>query len=70
MDQGVCTWGNTADGSTVMLTGTYQGDGEISRRLVDALPQLIVLRDGEWDCPVIPLLAAEIGKDDIGQEAV
>jgi len=29
-----------------------------------------VLRDGEWDCPVIPLLAAEIGKDDFGQEAV
>jgi len=70
MDQGVRTWGNTADGSTVMLTGTYQGDGEISRRLVDALPQLIVLRAGEWDCPVIPLLADEIGKDDIGQEAV
>jgi AraC-like DNA-binding protein len=70
MDQGVRTWGNTADGSTVMLTGTYQGDGEISRRLVDALPQLIVLRDGEWDCPVIPLLADEIGKDDVGQEAV
>jgi len=34
------------------------------------LPQLVVLRDGEWDCPVIPLLAAEIGKDDFGQEAV
>lgn len=70
MDQGVRTWGNTADGSTVMLTGTYRGGGEISRRLVDALPQLIVLRDGEWDCPVIPLLAGEVGKDDVGQEAV
>ena len=53
-----------------MLTGTYQADGEISRRLLDALPQLIVLRAGEWLCPVIPLLADEIGKDDVGQEAV
>lgn len=70
MSQGVRTWGNTAQGATVMLTGTYQGDGEISRRLVDALPRLIVLRAGEWDYPVIPLLADEIAKDDPGQEAV
>lgn len=70
MSQGVRTWGSDPDGATVLLTGTYQGDGEISRRLTDALPRLIVLPDGEWDCPVIPLLADEIGKDDFGQEAV
>jgi len=70
MSQGVRTWGNNPNGGTVLLTGTYEGAGEISRRLVDALPPLVVLRDGEWDCPVIPLLAAEIGKDDFGQEAV
>jgi AraC-like DNA-binding protein len=70
MDQGVRTWGNAAHGATVLLTGTYQGDGEISRRVTDALPQLVVLRDGDWDCPVLPLLVAEIGKDDLGQAAV
>jgi len=70
MDQGVRTWGNAAQGATVMLTGTYQGDGEISRRVTDALPRLVVLRDGDWDCPVLPLLASEIGKDDLGQAAV
>jgi AraC-like DNA-binding protein len=70
MSQGVRTWGNAAGGGTVLLTGTYDGDGEISRRLVDALPRLVVLRSGEWDCPYVPLLAEEIGKDDIGQEAV
>jgi AraC-like DNA-binding protein len=70
MSQGVRTWGNAAGGSTVVLTGTYDGDGEISRRLVDALPRLVVLRPEEWDCPFVPLLAEEIGKDDIGQEAV
>jgi AraC-like DNA-binding protein len=69
-DQGVRTWGNTADGATVMLTGTYNFDGEVSGRLLRALPTLIVLRAQEWDCPVIPLLAAEIVKDDPGQEAV
>lgn len=70
MSQGVRTWGNTEQGAAVLLTGTYSGDGEISRRLVDALPRLIMLRDNEWDCPVVPLLADEIGKDDPGQEAV
>jgi AraC-like DNA-binding protein len=69
-DQGVRTWGNSADGATVMLTGTYNLDGEVSGRLLRALPGLIVLRAGEWDCPVIPLLAAEIVKDEPGQEAV
>jgi AraC-like DNA-binding protein len=67
---GVRTWGNSLDGSTVMLVGTYQFDGEVSQRLLRALPGLLVLRDDEWDCPVIPLLADEIVKDDPGQEAV
>jgi AraC-like DNA-binding protein len=70
MALGVRTWGNAADGETVMLVGTYELDGEVSRRLLRALPALLVLRDGEWDCPVIPLLAAEIVKEDPGQEAV
>ena len=70
MSVGVRTWGNTADGETILLTGTYQNVGEVSRRLTGALPPLVLLRAGEWDCPVIPLLAAEIVKDDPGQEAV
>ena len=35
---GVRTWGNAADGATEMLTGTYHLDGEVSRRLLRALP--------------------------------
>lgn len=70
MSQGVRTWGNAAGGDTTLLTGTYDGDGEISRRLVGALPRLIVLRSDEWDCPVLALLAEEIGKGDLGQAAV
>ena len=70
MDLGVRTWGNAADGATVMLTGTYQLDGEVGGRLLRALPPLLVQRAGEWDCPVLPLLAAEVVKDEPGQEAV
>jgi AraC-like DNA-binding protein len=67
---GVRTWGNSPDGATVMLTGTYQMGGEVSQRLLRALPPLLVLQEDEWDCPVVPLLADEIVKDEPGQEAV
>ncbi|MEZ7130567.1 AraC family transcriptional regulator [Nonomuraea sp. AD125B] len=66
MDLGVRTWGNAADGGTVMLTGTYTMEGEVSRRLLEALPPLVVRPGG----PVIGLLGAEIDKDEPGQEAV
>jgi AraC-like DNA-binding protein len=67
---GVRTWGNTPDGADVMLTGTYQLHSEVSQRLLRALPPLLVLRGGELDSPLVPLLSAEIGKDEQGQEAV
>jgi AraC-like DNA-binding protein len=70
LDLGVRTWGNAADGATVLLTGTYHLEGEVSGRLLRALPSTIVLREAEWDCPVIPLMADEIVKDEPGQEAV
>jgi AraC-like DNA-binding protein len=70
MRLGVRTWGNSPDGSTVMLTGSYQESGEVSRRLLAALPELVVLPARAWDSPVVPLLADEIVKDEPGQEAV
>ncbi|GAA3846670.1 AraC family transcriptional regulator [Sphaerisporangium flaviroseum] len=70
MDLGVRTWGDRLDGPTVMLTGTYQMRGEINRRLLAALPPLLVLPGDAWNSPLIPLLEAEIVKDEPGQEAV
>jgi AraC-like DNA-binding protein len=67
---GTREWGNSADGETVMLTGTYQLDGEVSRRLLRALPPLLVLEGDAWETPLIGLLAEEIVKDEPGQEAV
>jgi AraC-like DNA-binding protein len=67
---GVRTWGNSADGATAMLTGTYQMASEISQRLLDALPPLLVLRGDDWHSPLIPYLAEEVVKDEPGQEAV
>ncbi|HET9254497.1 MAG TPA: AraC family transcriptional regulator [Pseudonocardiaceae bacterium] len=70
MDRGVRSWGNSPDGSTVMLTGTYPLEGEVSRRLLRALPPVLVLRAREWSSPLVPLLGEEIVKDEPGQEAV
>jgi AraC-like DNA-binding protein len=69
-DLGVRTWGNDTAGGTEMLTGTYPVPREVSQRLLRALPPLLVLRANQWDCPLIPLLADEIVKDEPGQEAV
>jgi AraC-like DNA-binding protein len=70
MDLGVRTWGHSLDGSTVLLTGTYHMRGEITQRLLDTLPALVVLRADSWDCPLVPLLNHEIVKDEPGQEVV
>jgi AraC-like DNA-binding protein len=67
---GVRRWGNTPDGATEILTGTYNAEGEVSRRLLDALPPRLVLRRDEWQSPLIDLLAAEMVRDDVGQDAV
>lgn len=70
MDLGVRTWGNAADGSATMLVGTYLMEGEISGRLLDALPPLLVLTAEEWNCSVMPLLDEEISRDEPGQSVV
>jgi AraC-like DNA-binding protein len=54
----------------VLLTGTYEGHSEMSKRLLSALPMLITVRADEWDSPLVGLLAGDIVKDDPGQEVV
>jgi AraC-like DNA-binding protein len=67
---GVRTWGNSPVGSTDILSGTYELEGEVSRRLLNALPPVLVLPSDAWESPLVGLLADEIVKDDPGQEAV
>ena len=67
---GVRTWGNSPDGETELLTGTYQLDGEVGRRLLRALPPVAVIAADALESPLIALLAEEIVRDAPGQEAV
>jgi AraC-like DNA-binding protein len=67
---GVRTWGNSRHGETELLTGTYQLDGEVGRRLLRALPPVAVIGADALESPLIALLAEEIVRDAPGQEAV
>jgi AraC-like DNA-binding protein len=53
-----------------MLNGTYELEGEVSRRLLKVLPAQLVLPSDAWESPLVGMLADEIAKDDPGQEAV
>ncbi|HEY6532995.1 MAG TPA: AraC family transcriptional regulator [Acidimicrobiales bacterium] len=70
MRHGVRSWGNDRDGGDVMLIGTYHDQGELSGRLLSALPPLVVIRAVEWDNPLLTVLEAELIREDLGQSAV
>ncbi|WP_432089698.1 cupin domain-containing protein [Streptomyces sp. bgisy095] len=70
MRLGVRTWGNAPDGTTTVLVGTYRMDGEVGRRLLDALPDLLHLPADGWHCPLMPFLDEEVSRDEPGQSAV
>ena len=54
----------------MLLTGAYLFEGEVSRRLLRALPRFVVLSERELGSPLVALLADEIVQDDPGQDAV
>ena len=70
MSLGVRTWGNDSNGSTVMLIGAYESMGDISDRLLRALPPLLSLANDQWNSPLVSLLCDEVVKDEPGQAAV
>ena len=70
MDLGVRTWGNDPHGSADLLVGTYQLEGDVSQRLLGALPALLVVPAGTLNTPLVDVLSAEVLRDEPGQEAV
>lgn len=67
---GVRTCGESLDGPNVLLTGSYQVRGQVSRRLLSVLPRVLVVPDEGGLHPVKALTVAEIERDDPGQQAV
>lgn len=66
---GVRTWGNAEAGADRSVIASYEGRSEVSSRLLQALPAILVLRGTEWHTPLVDLLSSEAGRDGAGQEA-
>ncbi|CAJ1511042.1 AraC family transcriptional regulator [[Mycobacterium] burgundiense] len=64
-------WSDPADaGATTLIVGAYPVRGEISRRLLDALPVALRVEAGGTGDPVVDHLAAEVAVDAPGQQLV
>ncbi len=69
MSLGVRTWGNSVGGSDRSVVCAYEGRSEVGARLLAALPNVIVLRERDWDTTLVGMLADEAGRNGPGQEA-
>jgi AraC-like DNA-binding protein len=67
---GIRTWGNTLDPQTVLITGTYETVGEVSRILLESLPGMIVVPKNENSAPLVALFADQARRDAPGQTVV
>lgn len=67
---GTRTYGDRPDGSTVVISGTYQLSGAVSARLLSALPRLLVVPHEYARGAVMGLVAAEVTSDEPGQQLV
>lgn len=67
---GVRTYGNAVDGGTLLVVGIYERAGEVSQRLLRALPPLLVIEAEKLDAALVGLFAVAASRDEPGQEAV
>ncbi|SDU68172.1 AraC family transcriptional regulator [Jiangella alkaliphila] len=62
--------GPEPDGATVLASGTYQVSGDIGARLLAALPEVVHVPRHADVAPVLDLLAAELQRNQPGQQVV
>ncbi len=58
------------NGTTTLVVGAYPVSGEIGRRLLDSLPVVLCVPAGGDGDPVLDHLAAEVSRDEPGQQVV
>ncbi|PZS19604.1 MAG: AraC family transcriptional regulator [Pseudonocardiales bacterium] len=67
---GIRTCGESSTGSALVVSGTYQVQGDVSGRLLAALPPVLVVPEEDSRGPLMDLVVAEINKDEPGQQVV
>jgi AraC-like DNA-binding protein len=70
ISRGVRTCAVSPDGSALLLSGAYDSRRGVSERLLQALPQVLVIPDDDSPYPMLNLVAEEITKDRPGQQVV
>jgi AraC-like DNA-binding protein len=69
-DLAVCTVGDSPEGSSVLLTGTYAVRGSVSDRVIHDLPRVLVVPAGAVAFPSTDVIVAELGRDTPGRQVV
>lgn len=64
------TWGNAVDGPCEFLAATYELPGQVSGRLLAAMPTFAVLPAPECDPTLVEALVAELAVDRPGHEVM
>jgi AraC-like DNA-binding protein len=67
---GVRTYGRRPDGEAMVVSGTYQLEGDVSRRLLAALPPVLVVPAADVAGHVMDMVLGEIQRDEPGQQSV
>jgi AraC-like DNA-binding protein len=67
---GVRTCGLHPNGSGLVVSGTYPTRGDVSGRLLTALPRVLVVPRDEIRSPVLDLVDVEVNRDEPGQQMV
>jgi AraC-like DNA-binding protein len=68
-DDALSALGDETQQASVVASGTYQVSGDVGRRLLDALPHVLVVAANE-PAPGLRLLANEVGADAPGQQVM
>ncbi|HEY0471618.1 MAG TPA: AraC family transcriptional regulator [Kribbella sp.] len=67
---GVRTYGGRPEGAAMVVSGTYQLEGDVSRRLLSALPSVLLVPAAEVAGHVMAMVLGEIQRDEPGQQSV
>jgi AraC-like DNA-binding protein len=67
---GVRTHGGRLEGEAMVVSGSYQLEGAVSRRLLTALPSVLVVPAHEVAGHVMSMVLGEIQRDEPGQQSV
>jgi AraC-like DNA-binding protein len=59
-----------ATGTSIIASGTYQATGDVSGRLLAALPRVACVPVADLRSPIMNLLAGEVAQDEPGQQLV